>query len=60
MSFGSHVTKQQSDWPEIFGMVSQGIGPKIPDHLSTAILLAEMAGWERDYVQGAFQWDFVI
>ena len=26
------MTKRQSDWPELFGMASQGIGPKIPDH----------------------------
>ena len=31
--FGRHVTKRRSDWPELFGMASQGIGPKIPDHL---------------------------
>ena len=29
----SHVTKRRSDWPELFGMASQGISPKIPDHL---------------------------
>ena len=25
------------------------MGPKIPDHLFAAILLAEVVGWERDY-----------
>ena len=27
------VTKRQSDCPELYGMTSQGISPKIPDHL---------------------------
>ena len=27
------MTKWQSDWPELFGMMSQGISPNIPDHL---------------------------
>ena len=30
--FGRHMTKRQSDWPELFGMASQGVDPKIPDH----------------------------
>ena len=30
--FGRHVTNQQPNRPELFGMVSQGVGPKIPDH----------------------------
>ena len=30
--FGRHMSKWRSDWLELLGMASQGIGPKIPDH----------------------------
>ena len=32
MVIGTHMVKQQSDWPKLFRMASQTIGPKIPDH----------------------------
>ena len=30
--FSKHMSKWRSDWLELFGMASQGIGPKIPEH----------------------------
>ena len=32
VAFGTLVTKQRPDWPELFGMASQEISSKIPDH----------------------------
>ena len=51
MFVGVHVTKWQSDWPELFGMVrTNEPAQRYQTTLSAAfILLAEVVGWERDY-----------
>ena len=33
MVFSRHVTKQRSDWPELFGMARTKESAQIPDHL---------------------------
>ena len=48
---GRHMTKRQSDWPELFGMArAKELPQKYQTTLSVAILLVEMVGWERDYL----------
>ena len=50
MVLGRHVTKQQSDWPELFGMAkTKESAQRYQTTFSAAILLAEVVGWERDY-----------
>ena len=40
----------RSDWPELFGMArTKESAQRYQTTLSTAILLAEVVGWERDY-----------
>ena len=51
MVFGRHVTKQRSDWPELFGMArTKESAQRYQTTFSAAILLAEVVGRERDYV----------
>ena len=41
----------RSDWPELFGMArTKESAQRYQTTLSAAILLAEVVGWERDYV----------
>ena len=50
MVLGRHVTKQRSDWPELFGMArTKESAQRYQTTFSAAILLAEVVGWERDY-----------
>ena len=43
MILGRHVTKRQSDWPELFGMArDKNLTQTYQTALSVAILLAEM------------------
>ena len=45
-----HMTKQRSDWPELFGMArAKELAQRYHTTLSVAILLVEVVGWERDY-----------
>ena len=51
VSFSRHVTKQRSDWPELFGMArTKESAQRYQTTSSAAILLAEVVGWERDYL----------
>ena len=51
MVFGRHVTKQRSDWPELFGKVrTKEPAQRYQTTFSAAILLTEVVGWERDYL----------
>ena len=50
--FGWHVTMHRSDWPELFGIArTKESAQSYQTTISAAILLAEVAGWERDYVE---------
>ena len=47
--FGRHVTKQPSDWPELFGMArTKESAQRYQTTFFAAILLAKVVGWERD------------
>ena len=53
--FSRHVTKQRSDWPELFGMArTKESAQRYQTTFSAAILLAEVVGWERDYGDAMF------
>ena len=52
--FSRHVTKQRSDWPELFGMArTKESAQRYQTTFSAAILLAEVVGWERDYISSS-------
>ena len=47
--FGRHVTKQRSDWPELFGTArTEESAQRYQTTFSVAILLVEVVGLERD------------
>ena len=46
-----HMTKQRSDWPELFGMArAKELTQRYQTTLSVAILLVEVVEWEQHYL----------